>query len=115
MNKIVHILTHMYVYLIGEKDHKYVDFYKIGVAKDIERRRKQLQTGNPRGLYIMAYKRFSNPYYIESRIHFCLSGSHVRGEWFRLSSLQLTWIKNRLSRKKTFSFMLLLDRYLTLW
>lgn len=74
-----------FVYLIGNRD---VDGqFKIGSTKSstVERRLKQLQTGNDGELYV--YKSFetNNPFEIEGmmhRKHFLKRGN---GEWFALN------------------------------
>ena len=79
-----HILNMGYVYLIGELngDNK----YKIGStrAKDINKRLKQLQTGNSNQLYIKEYYETSKPFKLEQMLHNKLKDYNVIGEWFEL-------------------------------
>ena len=50
---------------------------KIGRAKDIERRRKGLQTGNPRKLLLLGWIRTDDDVRLEKEIH--QNFSHLRG------------------------------------
>ena len=74
-----------YVYLIGEKDS--IGKYKIGStkAKDINKRLKQLQTGNSSELYIKEYYETEHPFKLEKMLHNHFKSSNLIGEWFELS------------------------------
>lgn len=74
-----------YVYLIGEKDN--IGKYKIGStkAKDINKRLKQLQTGNSSELYIKHYYETEHPFKLEKMLHNHFKSSNLIGEWFELS------------------------------
>ena len=74
-----------YVYLIGEKDN--ISKYKIGStkAKDINKRLKQLQTGNSSELYIKHYYETEHPFKLEKMLHNHFKSSNLIGEWFELS------------------------------
>jgi len=67
---------------------------KIGLAKDVEKRRDDLQTGNPNRLHIQAKVRCRNrkeAEKLEKILHKKFTKSWIRGEWFknniRLSSV----------------------------
>lgn len=74
-----------YVYLIGEIDNK--GKYKIGStrAKDINKRLKQLQTGNSSELYIKESYETEHPFKLEKMLHNHFKSSNLIGEWFELS------------------------------
>ena len=57
---------------------------KIGRAKDIERRRKGLQTGNPRKLLLLGWIRTDDDVRLEKEIHQNFSHLRGTGEWFDL-------------------------------
>jgi len=72
----------MYIYIIqaGRKGP-----YKIGVAKNVERRMSVLQTGNHKQLYIVAKFDFGsqkNALRAESTMHWIYRKNRIRGEWF---------------------------------
>lgn len=72
-----------YLYLITDGNH-----YKIGVAKDPQRRLKALQTGNPKVLKLLAtgYRRSTKTAFsVERQIHQGLKRQRLHGEWFRLT------------------------------
>jgi DNA-binding Xre family transcriptional regulator len=72
-----------FIYAISAEGSPYV---KIGSAKNVELRRKQLQTGQPLRLHIIAsiaVERHARA--IESRIHTFLAQSLQGGEWFTTS------------------------------
>ena len=74
-----------YVYLIGEKDN--IRKYKIGStkAKDINKRLKQLQTGNSCELYVKDYYKTEHPFKLEKMLHNHFKSSNLIGEWFELT------------------------------
>jgi hypothetical protein len=74
-----------YVYLIGEENEE--NKYKIGSTKckDINKRLKQLQTGNSNQLYIKAYYETSRPFRLETMLHNKFKEYNVIGEWFELN------------------------------
>lgn len=57
--------------------------YKIGVTKNIEKRFKHLNTGNPNMINkVKVYKSISNAHQIETMIHNDLKQYRHKGEWF---------------------------------
>ena len=74
-----------YVYLIGEMDNK--GRYKIGStkAKDVNKRLKQLQTGNSSELFIKESYETEHPFKLEKMLHNHFQSSNLIGEWFELS------------------------------
>ena len=73
-----------YLYLI-----KCQNFFKIGIANDVENRIAQLSTGNPFPLEIMASYEFENAAPVEAAIHQRYAGVRKRGEWFELDDHDL--------------------------
>ena len=73
-----------FVYLIGEENKE--NKYKIGSTKckDINKRLKQLQTGNSNPLYIREYYETSRPFKLETMLHNKFKDKNVIGEWFEL-------------------------------
>lgn len=74
-----------YVYLIGEMDNK--GRYKIGStkARDVNKRLKQLQTGNSSELFIKESYETEHPFKLEKMLHNHFKSSNLIGEWFELS------------------------------
>ncbi|AJR22503.1 MULTISPECIES: GIY-YIG nuclease family protein [unclassified Sphingobium] len=73
----------MPVYFIGEEDSGYCRI-KIGVAKDIEKRRGNLQTGNPSAIRLLGWINTEETFELERRLHRHFAATRVRGEWFAL-------------------------------
>lgn len=74
-----------YVYLIGEIGNE--GKYKIGStrAKNVNKRLKQLQTGNSSELYIKESFETEHPFKLEKMLHNHFKSSNLIGEWFELS------------------------------
>jgi hypothetical protein len=74
-----------YVYLIGNVDTP--GKYKIGSTrgKSVEKRLKQLQTGNSSELFIKDSYETEHPFKLEKMLHNHFKSSHLIGEWFALS------------------------------
>lgn len=87
-----------YVYLIGEENEE--NKYKIGSTKckDINKRLKQLQTGNSNPLYIKAYYETSKPFRLESMLHNKFKAYNVIGEWFELNDENVKKFKEECER-----------------
>ena len=74
-----------YVYLI--KQTTSIDnYYKIGCTRfnDVDRRLKQLQTGNPNELSLVLSYETGSPFKLEKMLHNRFSSLRCHGEWFRL-------------------------------
>ena len=82
-----------YVYLIGEIGNE--GRYKIGStrAKDVNKRLKQLQTGNSSELYIKESFETEYPFKIEKMLHNHFKSSNLMGEWFELSESDVETFK----------------------
>lgn len=81
-----------FVYLINQKD---TPLYKIGFTtdKDIEKRKKGLQTGNANLLEIMGYFPCSGVK-VEGNLHKIFSSQRLQGEWFELENDEVHNILN---------------------
>src|SRR6185503_4159626 len=62
-------------------------FYKVGVASDVVKRIKALQTANPQPIELVCARHSSSPYELEKRLHRYLAEHRSGGgtEWFKLS------------------------------
>lgn len=65
------------------------DKLKIGVAKNVERRAKQLQTGNPETILIEYQRERKDAYKLENHLHRKFSKQRVSGEWFDANALEV--------------------------
>lgn len=73
----------MAVYFIADRNNGLV---KIGVSGDMNRRLKQLQTGNPFELEFMGWiEEDKDQFRIEKDLHQKYSRKHVFGEWYKIS------------------------------
>ncbi len=68
-----------YLYLI-----KCQQFYKIGIANDVQSRLAQLSTGNPFKLDVLAVYGFDSAEIVERALHQKFSKQRIRGEWFEI-------------------------------
>lgn len=73
----------MPVYFIGEQESGCCRI-KIGGAKDIEKRRSNLQTGNPSELRLLGWIHSEAAFELERRLHQRFSATRIRGEWFAI-------------------------------
>lgn len=73
-----------YLYLIQCQQ-----FFKIGIANDVEGRLAQLSTGNPFELKVLAVYGFSNAESVERSLHQRFANTRARGEWFSLDDRDL--------------------------
>jgi FKBP-type peptidyl-prolyl cis-trans isomerase 2 len=73
-----------YLYLI-----KCQQFYKIGVANDVENRLAQLSTGNPFELRVLAIFGYENAECVERALHQKFANRRERGEWFSLDNAEV--------------------------
>lgn len=73
----------MFIYVIGNNEKR----QKIGFSKDVNKRLKSLQTGNPEKLILHHYVEIpeNRVRIIEKKIHTELSYKRISGEWFNLS------------------------------
>lgn len=73
-----------FVYLICDNKN---EVFKIGVTKkNIDKRIKELQTGNATELFISKYHESEYPYMVENMLHSHFNVNKVLNEWFELSA-----------------------------
>ncbi|MBP5724339.1 MAG: GIY-YIG nuclease family protein [Bacteroidales bacterium] len=71
------------VYLICDAEK---ELFKIGVTKgDVEKRLKELQTGNGGELHIVHVQETDKPFKMETMLHNRFYPKNKKGEWFELS------------------------------
>jgi predicted GIY-YIG superfamily endonuclease len=72
----------MFIYLIRLSENSY---YKIGITKDINKRIKQLQTGNAEQIFLIEsyYSEYANK--IESALHNFYKDKNKMNEWFEFT------------------------------
>ena len=58
------------------------EFYKVGFTKNLEKRLRELKTGNPNSLKIKFYIPECNPSF-ERYMHLLLDRFRLSGEWFK--------------------------------
>lgn len=82
--------TNGYIYLIGESDKP--NSYKIGLtrSKDIEKRKKKLQTGNSNQLFIKHTFFSNNVTKLEKMLHFHYKNNNIMNEWFEISDEEVS-------------------------
>ena len=80
-----------FVYLLCDGDK-----FKIGMTrqKDIYKRIRELQTGNPNEIFISSYYKTKYPYNIEQMMHVRYKTSQIKNEWFELTSTQVIHFKD---------------------
>lgn len=70
------------------------EYYKIGIADDINKRLSGLQTGNPYKIELVKAYRTRAAQTLEKMFHFALKSAslHIRGEWFKMNEATLKLI-----------------------
>ena len=69
------------VYLVGLEG---LNYFKIGISIDVDKRIEALQTSLPFQIVLHAYEHTPYALELEQQMHKRLSKYHVRGEWFEL-------------------------------
>mgnify|MGYP001582170625 CR=1 FL=1 len=77
-----------YIYIIKCKE-----FYKIGIANNLDSRLTTLQTGNPYVLEIYFAKKHKLAIKLEKYLHNYFIEKRTNGEWFKLDDKDLEKIK----------------------
>ena len=85
-------MTTQYLYLITD-----CRYYKLGIAKNVEKRRRQLQTGTPNKLSIEAFYPVTDARKKEKYLHTKYASKKRQGEWFALSEKDVQNIKDYLT------------------
>lgn len=74
-----------FVYLLSDWGQDNV--YKIGVTRGkIEKRIKQLQTGNGNEICLVNYYETNYPFYLERMLHLKFGANNIKNEWFELKN-----------------------------
>jgi Meiotically up-regulated gene 113 len=84
----------MPVYFIGQIENGKSSI-KIGVARDIKRRHRTLQTGNPLPLEIMGWMKSVDDYGLESSLHKLFKSRRGLGEWFNIEPADILSVLRR--------------------
>ena len=77
------------IYFIQAGDNGAV---KIGFAKDVKKRFRELQTGNHETLKLL--KEIAGEEELEQEIHALVKNYHVRGEWYAPAVMENVMIKS---------------------
>jgi hypothetical protein len=88
----------MPVYFIGQVEGR-VTSIKIGVARDIQRRRQTLQTANPVPLEILGWIESENDFRLEKEMHKEFDSKRRSGEWFAIEPAEILSVLKRAGRK----------------
>lgn len=67
-------------------DEQFCDYYKIGIAEDVETRLSALRVGTPHKLYLITTLESDKPKKVESILHNIYHSGRQSGEWFFLTS-----------------------------
>ncbi|MBN2971021.1 GIY-YIG nuclease family protein [Roseomonas aeriglobus] len=73
----------MAVYFISQVENDRV-FTKIGRARNIEKRRRDLQTGNPVALAVVGWINAADDHALERALHAHFATRRLSGEWFAI-------------------------------
>jgi hypothetical protein len=81
-----------FVYLLGDAGQD--NTFKIGMTRgNIEKRIKQLQTGNGEEIYLVNYYETDYPFFLERSLHLKFYPKQKRSEWFNLECNDITNFK----------------------
>jgi T5orf172 domain len=80
-----------FIYVIGNEE---LGRYKIGIAKNVQKRLGVLKVSSPVSLVLVAKKEFQNVYEVERQIHQNLAQFNLHGEWFQLTREQAESVLN---------------------
>ena len=74
-----------FVYLLGDSGKE--NCFKIGMTRGkIDKRIKQLQTGNGEEIYLVDYYETKYPFFIEHSMHMKFNNKHKLNEWYELDN-----------------------------
>jgi hypothetical protein len=86
----------MPVYFMGTESSEHS--IKIGATKNIERRQRELQTGNPVELRLLGWIEAANSFQLEQRLHEHFVSTRLRGEWFAIEPADILPVLMRAGR-----------------
>ncbi|MFG1352693.1 GIY-YIG nuclease family protein [Xanthobacter autotrophicus] len=87
----------MPINFIGE-DENGCSPIKIREAKNIEARKRNLQTGNPLELRLLGWIEAADAFQLERHLHQNFGSTHVRGAWFTIEPADILPILQRAGR-----------------
>jgi predicted GIY-YIG superfamily endonuclease len=76
----------MYLYVIQAKEIDKV-VHKIGITNDLEKRLKNIRTGNPYPVEYVFYQEMDNASKLERWLHLHFKKYKLEGEWFHTITL----------------------------
>ena len=82
-----------------------LSYYKIGFTRSLDTRLTMLENGLPLCIELIAFCKSPMAEEIERAIHIKFSKQRTRGEWFKLTSQDVEFIKNALrtlAKSKTY-------------
>ncbi|MGH8243900.1 MAG: GIY-YIG nuclease family protein [Steroidobacteraceae bacterium] len=88
----------MPVYFLGEAENGCSPI-KIGVTKDIARRKRTLQTGNPLELRLLGWIVADDSFQLERQLHEHFESVRTRGEWFHIEPADVLLLLTRVGRQ----------------
>lgn len=68
------------------------EYYKIGIAIDVEKRYRQIQANMPFPLKVLYHVRVGDSFNLEQQLHKTFAKQRVRYEWFQLNARQVQYI-----------------------
>lgn len=81
-----------FVYLLGDSEKE--NCFKIGMTRgNIDKRIKQLQTGNCGKIYLFDYFETEHPKFIERSMHIKFRNKNMLNEWYELNIQDITNFK----------------------
>lgn len=75
-------------------------WFKIGITSDYKKRRQQMRTANPTFQFLFVFY-VRNPAVVELQLHTKFESKRKAREWFDLDGEDLSWIYERLSKRKS--------------
>lgn len=87
-----------FVYVIAKKGFAFRKNYKIGKAKDYNKRLKQLQTGSPYDYYVVAFFETTKPFELESAAHRKYKKRRTRGEWYGFYFFEIPFVLKKIKK-----------------
>ena len=87
----------MSVYFLGQ-DENSCSPIKIGVARDIQRRKRALQTGNPLELRLLGWIEADDDFHLERLLKKHFGAARTRGEWFQIEPAEILPFLTRAGR-----------------
>ena len=79
------------------------EIYKIGITDNFKQRLSALRHNTPHGLSVILILRISNANLVEKRLHTLFKDRRVKGEWFRLNSDDLEFLRCIIDRRVLFN------------